>query len=95
MRPIKILALVNGLVAATVVVTLAALTEVGLPVTPQMVVDASKGADPAFGLDLLSRGVSHWHHRADLYSYICYGLVLLLAIDALFMAAWQHNRPAR
>ena len=95
MRQMKVLALVNGVAAAAALITLAALAETGLSPTAQMVADAARKTDPAFGLDILSRSVTHWHERAAVYSYMCYCLLFLLALNSFCLAVSLAKDPAR
>ena len=95
MRQIKALALINGIAAAAALITLAALADTGMSPTAQMVADSARKTDPVFGLDILSRSVTHWHNRAAVYSYMCYGMLFLLAVNSFYLAVSHARTPAR
>lgn len=96
MRIPKMLSLINGIAAATLLIVLAVTTDSGgqRGVTLQMIAEASKNTSPEMGLDLLAQGINQMQRRANIVKWLCYGTLPLLAVNAFCWATWRGQRPA-
>ncbi|GEM_PF-5052402 len=95
----KILAILNTLLAATLLICIAAYVQIGgahdVHITPAMLVEASKGPhplDPQFSIELLSRDAEHWRHRAQVLQWLCYAALGILIINTFFWTKFSASR---
>ncbi len=88
MRRYRIFALINALAAAVLLIVLSMTADIGgFKVAPRAVVEATKSVDPETGLRLLANGLEGLEDRAQILKWLCYGALLLLAINSAYWAA--------
>ncbi len=92
----KVLAVINALAAATVLIITVTVTSVSgrLPVSAAFIAKEAKDKAPDFGLEVLARGVEDWQHRAAVLKWVCYGALPVLVANIVCWTMRQRELPA-